>query len=134
MVSPLTQEFPPVERPAMRRSKEFYIQPNWERIAKITGKTLLVAMTIAAFVAATYFTFGMAIPMMVGSGASWQAVCLLIGGFGLGLAALAALVFPFPCRMFRVTKHNFKDSRTYLTTVFGCAFIGAGAFVFRRAC
>ena len=114
-------------RAVPQRTEEF----NWKKAAALTGKVLVVALLVAAFAAATYFTAGAALALFA-HGASFYGGLASLGALGLGGTTLAVPVLAGAHKMYRVTKENLKDIVRFVKVIAALAAIGFLGYLYGR--
>lgn len=120
--------------PASRDSNLFLSSSTpdsrWRERWQITGKVLVVALVVAALVLATYFSAGLALPLIAKGAFSVEALASSVAMFSFGIAALAAPVFAFVYRMHQATDENIKDTLKFLRSLFLLVLIASIAFTY----
>lgn len=110
--------------------QESRCQPNWNLILPLAAKITLVVLVILALAAATYFSFGAALPL-IGAGINTvPSLFALVGGFSFGLAAATAPIGAAVNSMHRVTDHNLSDSLKFLRFVSFMLVVGLAAHIY----
>jgi hypothetical protein len=107
-------------------SKEFtptVQERDWVPYAKLAGKILFVAFTVALLAAATYFSFGAAIPLIFHSTLGIKTVVAAFAAFGFSLTLLLSPFLAFASKMFRMTKTSAQDTFNFFGAVAGLVLL-----------